>query len=156
KLRIAEHLPPREVSDRGSLRGSGLTAKLLRQLARGPLVIRTDLETAKCAENAVRFFGRGATRDAGGDEHDEQSPGDHRPSPLAARVTGASAGNCSMTACCFRPRDSPSIITNRAGIKKIAKPVENIMPTIVTVPIRRLASAPAPRAAQSGAKPRMN
>ena len=43
-----------------------------------------------------------------------------------------------------------SVITNSAGIKKIAKPVENNIPVIVTVPMSRRAIAPAPSALQSG------
>ena len=52
--------------------------------------------------------------------------------------------------------DIRSTTTKRTGTRKIAKPLENTMPTMVTVPIRRRATAPAPRAVHSGIRPKMN
>src|SRR6266849_6460172 len=55
-----------------------------------------------------------------------------------------------------RQLDSRCTMTKSTGTRKIAKPLEKIMPVIVTVPIRRRATAPAPRAFNNGSRPKIN
>src|SRR3984957_20150988 len=55
----------------------------------------------------------------------------------------------------FDQREIRSTMTKSIGTRKIAKAVENATPTIVTVPIRRRATPPAPRAVHSGIRPKM-
>ena len=53
--RVAEHLPPREVRERGRLRRADPAAEILRRLDRRSPVLRPDLETPEPAEEAPRL-----------------------------------------------------------------------------------------------------
>ena len=55
--RVVEHLPPREVGERGGVRGIEPPAEVLRCVDGRSLVVRTDLEAPQLAEEALSAGG---------------------------------------------------------------------------------------------------
>src|SRR5208337_1292326 len=155
--RIAKYAPPRKIGERRGLGRPQQPPELLGRHHRRPLVVwphaMQKLVAERCAAGQQS------------DPHDESSkaPARHQFPPAVGTVVGAGArgggsafgGGAISKGVPFTRWDSRSTSTKRAGTRKMANPVEKIMPTMVTVPIRRRASAPAPVAIHSGSRPKI-
>src|SRR5262249_5601655 len=150
--------PPRKVRERGRVRGRDPPAEILRGVDGRPPVVRSDLETPESAEETPRLGGRRAAREENRSRHRGARAPDHQLTCSRSGTRPGASGRAGGSATARgrdQRRDTRSTTTNSTGTRKIATPVEKIMPVMVTVPISRRAMAPAPSAFQSGSRPKM-
>src|SRR5206468_12109244 len=129
-------------------------AEILRRLDRRSPVLRPDLETPEPAEEAPRLGRWRAAREEDHRGHGGACAAHHALTCSCAGTAPGALGRASTRRGDQRG-DTRSTTTKSTGTRKIAMPVENSMPVMVTVPISCRATAPAPSGFQSGVRARM-